>query len=80
MTGCSRGLSVSDIPGSKFQPFFLSCKDGSDVHISGISFGMQNLLRTSTGGVAFAQPPATSLNPYKMKPDDIKAVQKILIG
>jgi hypothetical protein len=26
---------------------------------------MQNLLPTSTGGVAFAQPPATSLNPYR---------------
>jgi hypothetical protein len=49
------------------------------VHIAGISFGMQNLLRTSTGGVAFAQPPATSLNPYRMKTDDVKAVQKILM-
>ena len=49
------------------------------MHIAGISFGMQNLLRTSTGGVAFAQPSATSLNPYRMKTDDVKAEQKILI-
>ncbi len=32
-----------------------------------------------TGGVAFAQPPATTLNPYRMKPDDIKA-EETLIG
>jgi hypothetical protein len=44
--------------------------------MAGIPIGMQNLLRTSTGGVAFAQPPATSLNPYRMKTDDVKAEQK----
>ena len=44
-----------------------------------IPIGIQNLLRTSTGGVAFAQPPAIGLNPYRMKTDDVKAEQKILI-
>ena len=28
-------------------------------------------MRTAPGGVAFAQPPATSLNPYRMKTDDV---------
>ena len=50
------------------------------MHMAGIPIGMQNLLLNSTGGVAFAQPPAKSLHPYRMKPDDVKAVQKILIG
>ena len=48
--------------------------------MAGIPIGMQNLLRIPTGGVAFAQPPATSLNPYRMKTDDVKAEQKSGFG
>jgi hypothetical protein len=40
------------------------------VHRAGIPIGMQNL--------AFAQPPATSLNPQRMKPDDVKAEKKLI--
>ncbi len=41
------------------------------MHRAGIPIGMQNLLRSSTGGVAFAQPPASSLNPYRIKTDEV---------
>ena len=39
--------------------------------MAGIPIGMQNLLRISTGGVAFAQPPVTSFNPYGIKSDEV---------
>ena len=39
--------------------------------MAGVSFGMQNLMRTAAEGVAFAQGPATRLNPDSMKTDDV---------
>jgi hypothetical protein len=48
--------------------------------MAGIPIGMQNLLRTSTGGVAFAQPPATSLNPYGIKTDSGKPTSRFSSG
>ncbi len=44
------------------------------MRVAGISNGMQNPVRTSTGRVAFAQPPATSLNPYGIKTDEVGGV------
>ena len=40
--------------------------------MAGIPTGMQNPVRTSTGGVAFAQPLAVSFNPYGIKTDEVE--------
>ena len=40
--------------------------------MDGFPTGMQNFMLISTGGVAFAQPPATSLNPYGIQNDDVE--------
>ncbi len=45
------------------------------MHMAGISFGMQNLIRTAAEGVAFAQGPATSWNPDWMITDDVTEEQ-----
>jgi hypothetical protein len=41
---------------------------------------MRNPTPDLTAGVAFAQPPATSLNPYRIKTNSVKAEQKSWFG
>ncbi len=39
--------------------------------LAGIPIGMRNPVRTTTGGVAFAQGPATSFNPCGIETDEV---------